>query len=337
MHILEKYSLNCGINPLKLDKAKIFSSYYPLPFEKYIVFHAEKEIPSKSYSYFQDIIDFIAEGASKKGYGFVQIGGMEDKILNGCLNLNGKINIFQTSFILKNASLLVGNDSFSTHICSAYKVPLVSLYSAVQPEVAGPYWKNEKQLTVMASLNGNKPSYSREDPERSIDNIKPEEVIEKIKIALPEIFDHNSVIPRSIFIGKNYSNQTINIVPDVNQRINIPDNYIANIRFDLIKNNITQDNLSSAFLNIKNKKFFITINKPLDIFSILNRETAQNLLSIIININFENFSIKAELKNFIQQIKRKGTPITVNYNTENLSELQIGELKLEFLDIVPIH
>lgn len=336
MHILEKFSLNCGINPLKLEKAEIFSSYYPLPFEKYIVFHACKDIPSKSYSYFQDVVDFMLENSAKKGYGLVQIGDPNDKILNGCLNLNGKINIFQTSFILKNASLLVGNDSFSTHICSAYKVPLVSLYSSAQPEVTGPYWKNQNQLTVMAPLNGNKPSYSKEDPERLIDNIKPEEVIQKIKLILPDIFKYKNIIPKSLFFGKNYRNHTIDIVPDVNQKINIPDGQVINIRFDLLKNAITEENISSAYLNTKNKKFFVTIDKPLDVFRFINEQNGPNLLSIILNINFKNFSIKNELKNLAQQIKKRGAPITVNYHPENLSDYQIGELKLEFLDTIPI-
>jgi hypothetical protein len=40
MHLLEKYSLNCGINPKKLSEPFIFTSYYPVPSDKYIVFHA---------------------------------------------------------------------------------------------------------------------------------------------------------------------------------------------------------------------------------------------------------------------------------------------------------
>ena len=198
MHLLEKYSLNCGINPLKLDKAELFSSYYPIPFDKYIVFHASSGMPAKNYSYYQDVVDFIYESATKNGYGLIQIGGAGDKNLNKCLNLNGKTNLFQTSFVLKNASLLIANDSFSTHVCSSYEIPSISLYSVIQPEVAGPYWNNGKQLTIMAPLNGNKPSYSKEDPERVVDNIKPEQIIEKIKILLPDLLNKRFSIPETL-------------------------------------------------------------------------------------------------------------------------------------------
>lgn len=336
MHLIEKYSLNCGINPSKLDRAEIFSSYYPIPFDKYIVFHASSGMPAKNYSYYQDVIDFIYEGAAKKGYGFVQIGGADDKKLNRCLNLNGKTNIFQTSFILKNASLLVANDSFSTHICSSYKTPSVSLYSVIQPQVAGPYWNNGNQLTIMAPLNGNKPSYSREDPERIVDNIKPEEIIESIKKLLPDIFSENPSIPTTLFTGKGYKSQSVDIVPDYNLKQNIPDNFPINLRFDLLKDKISDENLLAAMINTENKKFFITLSSEVDIFKILNSQNQQNLLSILVVINEENYSNKNNLKKFCEEIRKKGAPLRVIFESRNLSEKQIGDLKLDFIDLVPL-
>ena len=38
MHILEQYSLACGV---KIKKPFIFEKFFPLPFSKYIVFHLE--------------------------------------------------------------------------------------------------------------------------------------------------------------------------------------------------------------------------------------------------------------------------------------------------------
>jgi hypothetical protein len=335
MHLLEKYSLNCGINPLKLDKPKIFSSYYPLPFEKYIVFNTNCEVPAKNYSYYQDVIDFIYEKFTKNGFGLVQIGNAQDKILNGCLSLNGKINIFQTSFILKNASLLVTSDGFSTHICSSYGIPFVSLYSTAPPEVIGPYWKNDKQFTIMTPLNGNKPVYFREDPQKQIDYIKPEEIIEKINFIFPALSEKNEAI-ETLFIGDNYKNKSIDIVPDSGQKITIPENIPVNIRFDLLKTQIKEENFDSAILNIYNKKFFITVSDSINIFKILNKDTAQNLISVILNLDDKNFSNIKNLQSFSQKVKSKGVPLNVFYNPRNLSEEQIGALKLEFLDITTI-
>lgn len=332
MHLIEKYSLNCGINPSKIGKAEIFSSYYPIPFNKYIVFHASSGMPSKNYSYYQDVIDFIYKTAIKNGYGIIQIGGAEDKNLNGCLNLNGKTNIFQTAFILKNASLLIANDSFSTHVCSSYEVPSISLYSIIQPEVAGPYWKNGKQLTLMASLNGKKPSYSREDPEKLIDSIKPEYIIKNIQKLLPEFIDEQTEVPETLFIGKGYRSDLIDVVPDSNLKLNIPDSFAINLRFDLLKSKATDENLLSAAIISENKKFFITLSDRLDIFKIINRQNNKNLLSIFININEKNYSNKNALKKLCEEIKKKGAPLRVIYESRSLSEKQINDLKLDFLD-----
>ena len=245
MHLLEKYSLNCGINPQKLKKAEIYSSYYPVGFEKYIVIHASSGMRSKNYSYFQDVVDFIYPVISKNGYGIVQIGGKDDEALNNCLNLQGVTTIHQTAFILKNASLLLGNDSFSTHFCSSFGVPLVSLYSIIQPEVAGPYWKNKNQFTISAPLNGKKPKYSAEDPDRDIDKIKPEEIILKIKKIIPDLNWDQAVIPETIFIGKKYSEVSLNLVPDTAQKIENIQNHTLNLRFDLLKSS----KISAKLLN----------------------------------------------------------------------------------------
>jgi|LauGreDrversion4_2_1035121.scaffolds.fasta_scaffold00402_19 hypothetical protein len=336
MHLIEKYSLNCGINPSKLDKGEIFSSYYPLPFDKYIVFHASSGMPAKNYSYYQDVIDFIYEAATKNGYGFVQIGGAEDKNLNRCLNLNGKTNIFQTSFILKNAALLVANDSFSTHVCSSYGTPSISLYSVIQPQVAGPYWNNGKQLTLMAPLNENKPTYSREDPERIVDNIKPEDIINNIQKLLPDIASKDLILPETLFIGRGYRSQSVDIVPDSNLKPNIPDNFPVNLRFDLLKNEAKDENFLSATVASENKKFFITISSNIDVFKIINQKNQQNLLYILININEKNYSNKNELKKLCEEIKRNGAPLRIIYESRHLSEKQISDLKFDFLDVAPL-
>jgi len=205
MHLLEKYSLNCGVNPNKLEKPYIFTSYYPVSSKKYIVIHPSSGMPSKNYSYYQEIIDFIHEATTKAKYEIIQIGDAKDASLSKCTNLQGKTNIHQTCFLLKGASLFIGNDSFSTHVTSSYGNPLVSLYSTIQPEVAGPYWTNGKQFTIMAPLNGKKPKYSLEDPEKIIDKIMPEEIILNIQKALPDLDLKKIKKLKSIYFGKNYS------------------------------------------------------------------------------------------------------------------------------------
>jgi hypothetical protein len=216
-------------------------------------------------------------------------------------------------------------------------VPLISLFSTSHPEVNGPFWKNQKQMTIMAPLCDNKPSYSTEnDPDRIIDNIKPEEIIKKIKSIIPEITPSKSLIPETLFIGKEYKDQKIDIVPDSLKKIAIGNNKIVNIRFDLLNQEANQDNFLSSIMNTENRKFFITLNKRLDIFKAFEPQNAKNLLSFILNINSSNLETSDELKILAQEIKEKGAPLRVFYDAEGLSEKQIAKLKFDFLDIVPV-
>jgi len=338
MHLLEKYSLNCGINPNKLGKAEIYSSYYPIPHEKYVVFHASSGMPSKNYSYYQDIIDFIEPTLSANGFGIVQIGGKDDKSLNKCTNLHGITNIHQTAFILKNCSLLIANDSFSTHVCSSFGVPLVSLYSIIQPQVAGPYWNNGKQFTIMAPLGGNKPKYSNIDPDRIIDKIKPEDVLDQIKKALPDLNWNNLNISKTILIGKSYPSQQIDFVPDLVVKIGVPNEFPFNIRFDYLKNkNISEENLYSALVNIENRPFSITTSQPIDLSKVINQNNIKNFKSLIFSIEKEYIKLIDKHIEFIKMLKNKGARVDIVIEKNNFSKKELDDLKFKFLDIQPIN
>ena len=56
MHLVEQYALSCGV---KIDKPQVETSFFPLPFDKYIILHASSGMPSKNYDYFEDVIETI--------------------------------------------------------------------------------------------------------------------------------------------------------------------------------------------------------------------------------------------------------------------------------------
>ena len=336
MHLIEKYSLNCGISPKKLGKPYIYTSYYPIPFDKYIAIHASSETNAKNYSYYQDVIDFIFQKVSAAGYGIVQIGGQNDPRLGNCLNLQGVANLHQTAFILKNASLLIANDSFSTHICSSFGVPSVSLYSAIQPEVVGPYWNNGKQFTIMAPLNGEKPKYSNEDPEMVINRIKPEDIIKNIQLALPNLDFSNESKVESLFFGKNYSKIAIEFVPD--QLISISDlkDTPLNIRFDYLKSNeIKQENIHSAMMNLAIRECCIVTSSVFDLDHL--KSLKQNVLSLIFHIEKKHLSKIDEMIKFVEKAAKDGFNTAIALIKNDFSEQEINDLKFKFLDIKNIN
>ena len=278
MHLIEKYSLNCGISPKKLKQPYIYTSYYPIGTEKYLVIHPSSGMQSKNYSYYQDIVDFIYDEVTAQGYSIVQIGEAKDQNLSKCINLQGKTNIHQTCYILKNASMFIGNDSFSTHVCSSYRVPSVSLYSVIQPEVSGPYWNNGRQFTIMSPLSTKKPKYSNEDPDKDINKIKPEQILEKIKLALPGLLSKNSYNFDSIFFGKSYPNVSIEIIPDSEHIFNLAPELVANIRFDYLKDkNITNKNIESCLANLLNRRCGIITHRPININVLKNELIKTNM------------------------------------------------------------
>jgi hypothetical protein len=338
MHLLEKYSLNCGVSPKKLGNPYIYTSYFPIDVEKYIVIHASSGMPAKNYSYYQDVVDFIFEKINKLGYEIIQIGGADDPVLSKCINYQGKTNMHQSAFILKGASLLIANDSFSTHMASSFGIPSVSLYSVIQPEVAGPYWNNGKQFTIMAPLNGKKPKYSAQDPEMVINKIKPEEIIKKIQLALPEIdFSKESKV-ESLFFGKNYSKLVLEFVPDQLINIDKGKEIPLNIRFDYLKSdNITDENLHSALINIASRKCSIVTSLPFDFKKIRIEEVKQNVSSFIFHIEKKYVSKIDESIKFINEAIKIGLNPHVALIKDEFSDDEINELKYKFLDIRPIN
>jgi hypothetical protein len=336
MHLIEKYSLNCGISPKKLGNPYIYTSYYPTPFDKYIVIHASSGMNAKNYSYYQDVIDFVFEKVNAAGYGIIQIGGQNDPKLGNCLNLQGITNIHQTAFILKNASLLLANDSFSTHMGSSFGIPCVSLYSVIQPEVAGPYWNNGKQFTIMAPLNGKKPKYSNEDPEMVINRIKPEQIIKEINSALPDLKLSSELKIESLFFGKNYSKIAIEFVPDQLLAITDLKETSLNIRFDYLKSNeVRQENINSAIMNLSIRKCCVITSMPFDLDQLKNLK--QNISSLIFHIEKKHLSKIDEAIKFIEKGIKDGFNIAVALIKNDFSEQEINDLKFKFLDIKNIN
>ena len=57
MHLLEQYALSCG---LKIGKPFLYDHFYPLPnSNKYITIQKEAKFPSRTYKYWQSVIDLL--------------------------------------------------------------------------------------------------------------------------------------------------------------------------------------------------------------------------------------------------------------------------------------
>lgn len=252
MKLLQLYSLATG---LKIDKPFIYTAFYPLPFEKYITIHASAGMPSKMYSFWEDVLEIIRPTLVKEKIRVVQIGGPEDEKLDGCFHLQGITNIHQSSFILSKSICHLCNDTFSAHVAGAFDIPLVSIYGSTTVKNHSPYFFNEAATTfIEADRRGFNPSYAREEKPKMIDNIKPEEIAN----GLLRLFDVSSK-RESLHFGNFYPTHIVEVIPDYVMPPDYLANGVVNVRMDY---HFDEKNLANI---MQGRKVNILTDKPIGI------------------------------------------------------------------------
>lgn len=93
-------------------------------------------------------------------------------------DLAGKTNIPQLIALLKNAKLVVSNDTGPGHIAAALNVPVILIFGRSNPARVAPYKRPNCFTAVAPNDRGFKPDSI--DPAHNIANITVEEVFEKI-------------------------------------------------------------------------------------------------------------------------------------------------------------
>jgi hypothetical protein len=339
MHLLEKYSLNCGMSPKKIGEPFIYTKYYPLDNDKYITIHNSSGMESKNYDYYQDVLDFLLPALKKNKITVIQIGGEQDTPLDGCLHLNGKTNIHQTAYILKNSRLHIGNDSFAIHICSAFGTPAIGLYSITLPEIAGPFWKNGPQWSLMADLEGKKPSYASKEPHKMVNRIAPEQII---KIATEHlnlnIGSECSPDLKTLYIGDKYPSPRIEAIPDHGIKKEYMEGQIIHIRADYLSE-ITESNVKFIAFNLNQRKCTVTTALPIPHLLAL-KKFRRNLIQIIYNIDWlgtDGSDGTGDL-GFVLEMQKLGLPYQIALHaskkeaeTDKFKEI-LNNIKLKYLD-----
>lgn len=324
-HLIESYSLQTGA---KISKPFIIKNFYPTP-DKYITIHNSSGMDGKNYDYFQEIIDHILPYLNKKGIEILQIGGHEDRPLDGCIHVHGKTSYHQTAYILQNSLLHIGNDSFPVHIASAADIPIISLYSVTLPSIAGPCFNSKnifdyKVFCFTPDFDGKKPSFNPNENPKLINKIRIENIIEAIDKVLDLKFDKKI---KTAFIGDRYKIQAIEIVPDSVIRPDFAQGMSGLLRIDLLKSEV---NDAIIYHNLKARKLGIKMNntKKINDLNVLlaNKE---NIVEIIIDID-DGYD-----KKYIESIVAIGLkPIIYYSNNDNnyfdMAKLDLIDLNLKF-------
>ena len=311
MHLLNTYALSCGA---KVGKPFIYETYIPLPTTNYITFQAQSKFESKDYEYWQDVINIISPILATKNIQIVQVGGENEVPYKRVLNLLGKTSVQQLAYVIKNAKLHVGPDSFGVHLASHYNIPLVGLYSATKIEIAGPYFGDkEKQILFPCyeRVGNKKPSFSERENPKSINTILPEEIAE----AIFKLLGIDFKIPfQTLHLGQRYGYKTIReIIPNEEMVLPNTDQPIE-VRGDLCTEEIYLQQILSVY-----SKSVLVLDKPVDIQLLAHYKP--NIILVVYKIT------QNDDPSFIEKVIKLGMNILL---TSELDEETIKKKSLDY-------
>jgi hypothetical protein len=319
MHLIERYATSVG---LKIDKPFIYDKIFPISSEKYISFQPFSKYNSKNYDYWNEVISIIYPYLKKENIDIVQIGGQKDKSVENCINLCGQTQIPQAAFIIKNALMHVGTDSFGAHVASGYDKKIVAIYSNNNINNVKPYWTKKDDMILIEPERKNKPSYSAEESQKTINQIKPETIANGILKLL-------NITPLSdqqtIFVGNKYGHFIIESTPSIIIPPQILSNTLLNIRFDYI-NRIEEKDYACTLNNLAIRNCAIITDKPFEIQKLL--QFKDKLVNILYDITLNPIDF-----NFINAVKFYGIKIDFIFNKSKNKDVGVlNDKKLELIE-----
>lgn len=309
MHFVETMSLYSG---LKSSRPFIQESFFPVVPEKYITICTEDH-QSKQWDGFYEYIELIKPILNKNGISIIEIGANTVNF-KGVVVLKKVTNPNHWSFIVKNSLLHIGPESFINSLAAYHNVPCITLFSNTSPEYASPEWikSSAEQVLLLPNVKNYKPSFSAQEPEKSINKIYAEEVISK---SLEILNIENTFNKYNIFyVGNFYFNKTVELIPNFAPPENFLLNSLVNIRLDYHFN-------TSVLPNFASKRKVALIS---------DRVINQEVLDVIKpNLNSLHFKVdQSDDPDYYLKLKQKGFNVHLLFK-DNADDC---ETKLNFFD-----
>lgn len=319
-------ALSCGVG---LDEPYIFEHFFPLDWslDKAIFLHAgggqrnernEPMFPAKIYDHFNEVVRLLSPIIEKAGYRIFQIGAPNETPIDGTFNLCGFTNMKQTAFLLKRSALFFGNDSVNAHMAGSFKIPMVVLYGPTDAKNHGPEWFNPDKTILLEShrFGEKRPSYSSGEPEKTINVIKPETVVNSIL----KLLSLEEISRNSYYMGPHFTNQMLEITPDNILRPDFFPQMGINVRMDYLWSE------QGLLANLQQRKCGIFSDKPFNM-EILKQNRG--------NVNFCRIKITNDITpEFARQIVRFGAPYS--FYTEERDPVKLKQLRYDFFDVTMV-
>jgi len=120
-----------------------FDEFEPEQGKKYIVIVTNDmhSMVSKRYKWWQEVVDNMRNALDMTKYEFIQCG-TEDTLLEGdnIIDFRSRTTLLQFNYIISRASLVLGVDSYASHLSAVLKKPQVILFGSTDPKLSGPFY-----------------------------------------------------------------------------------------------------------------------------------------------------------------------------------------------------
>lgn len=309
MHRLESFALSCNA---KIDKPHVESLFYPIIQDNFICISSTSNYDSKKYDYFDDVVFHINPYLEKNNIKILQIGNSEDTPLFYCSHyLN--TNRLHNSYILSKSLMYLGNFNLYANIASSFNKKIVCPSNVDYVKSFSPYWSDENHCRIIVNnKNNSMPSSSASEIPKTINDVMPEVVAASVLDLLGIKHDLNKI--ETVFIGNNYHNKTIDIVPTLSFNPSIDLQGGVNVRLD-------KSFVPEALPGIaQNRKLHVVTDRKIDP-GILNA-VKESLESISFFID------KKTPQSDIEDIMRSGKKV----NLVTKDKKNIDKIRLNFLD-----
>jgi ADP-heptose:LPS heptosyltransferase len=175
MHMLETYSL---VTAMPIDKCFIAEEEIELPSSPYITFHpCDTKGTARQYSYWKEVVDGL-KNSPGFSHEIIQVGGEDDDRYDVNTSFLGQTTMHSLAYLIKHSSLHLSYDSFPLHLASHYDTKIVCIFPQTW-KATGPFFSSEDRcICLEPNYSDIKPSYyQRDDPNKLINTISPEEII----------------------------------------------------------------------------------------------------------------------------------------------------------------
>lgn len=316
MKLVESYSSLSSL-PLN-DKPFILEKFYPLPFDRYITLQGGAGFVSKCYGFYQVVIDLLRPYLLEHNIKTVLLGGKNDNLYQGVYDARGN-TLGQSHYLIRNALLHFGNDSWMAHAAGWLNKPLVALYGSTDKDVHGPYWSNKKETILLDSHRWNRnPTFASQENPMSIALVDPFDVARAV-LKLLDI--PNTITQKTLNVGPSFMGEMLEWVPDqvVNPGFN-PQLPLA-VRMDLLHN---EENLTKVLQ--LGRKVNIVTKLP------VNLNLLTHFKDSILSYNHEISSDTSP--DYVTQVKKRIKATT--FFSRSTNEDELSRLRFIFFDATNI-